>query len=99
MRLTVFLAVILLTPNPSLAEENEVELGKDELTAGIPGEGELTIEQIQAWLGKSEVHSEFTPVLPYGLSAAQACRTFANRPCAVDASALEDASLSSFSLA
>lgn len=49
----------------------KVTLGSPELTAGIPGDGELTSEQIQKWLDNRENHLPLDPQLPYGLSAAQ----------------------------
>lgn len=50
----------------------EVFLGSSELTAGIPGDGPLTGEQIQAWLEKPENHVPLEVVLPLGLSAGSA---------------------------
>lgn len=47
----------------------EVLLGSPELTGGIPGEGPLTAEQIQAWLEKPENHAPLEIVLPMGLMA------------------------------
>ena len=47
----------------------EVLLGSPELTAGIPGEGPLTAEQIQAWLEQPENHASLEIVLPMGLMA------------------------------
>jgi cytochrome c peroxidase len=44
-------------------------LGSPELTAGIPGEGPLTADQIQAWLEKPENHAPLEIVLPMGLMA------------------------------
>ncbi len=47
----------------------EVILGSPDLTAGIPGEGTLTSDQIQAWLEKPENHVPLEIVLPLGLAA------------------------------
>ena len=47
----------------------EVLLGSPELTAGIPGDGPLTAEQIQAWLENPENHAPLEIVLPMGLMA------------------------------
>ncbi|MCA9079252.1 MAG: c-type cytochrome [Planctomycetaceae bacterium] len=47
-----------------------VVLGDPTLTAGIPGEGDLTIEQIQAWLKTPGVHEPLEFELPFGLSLA-----------------------------
>ena len=44
-----------------------VMLGSPELTAGIPGEGPLTDEQIAAWLDDPTVHAPLDIVLPKGL--------------------------------
>lgn len=49
-----------------------VRLGSDELTAGIPGTGEVTTAQISAWLADPENHRELRPELPLGLAAAAA---------------------------
>ncbi len=49
-----------------------VNLGLPELTAGIPGEGKLTIAQIQAWLDQPENHQPIEPVLPPGIDAGAA---------------------------
>ncbi len=46
-----------------------VVLGSSELTAGIPGEGELTSEQIEAWLADPANHAVIKPELPLGLAA------------------------------
>ena len=50
------------------AQSNVARLGVDAtLTAGIPGDGELTIEQIRAWLGDPYNHEVLTVELPLGL--------------------------------
>lgn len=48
---------------------SRVMLGSPELTAGIPGIGELTNEQIQAWLDNPANHETLEIELPLGLSA------------------------------
>jgi cytochrome c peroxidase len=50
---------------------SEVTLGIDDLTSGIPGEGDLTTEQIQWWL-EQNVHEPLTVKLPQGIAAAAA---------------------------
>ena len=50
----------------------EAFLGSSELTAGIPGDGPLTVEQIQAWLEKPENHVPLEIVLPVGLAIGSA---------------------------
>ncbi len=52
------------TPDAS----NKVLLGSPELTAGIPGIGELTDEQIKAWLDNPANHEVLEIELPLGLS-------------------------------
>lgn len=44
-------------------------LGSPELTAGIPGEGKLTVEQIKAWLDDPKNHEVLQIELPLGLNA------------------------------
>lgn len=46
---------------------NQVSLGDPSLTAGIPGEGSVTVAQIEAWLAKSENHETLEVQLPVGL--------------------------------
>jgi cytochrome c peroxidase len=45
----------------------EISLLDPSLTAGIPGDGPLTDEQIKAWLDKPENHLAIKPILPLGL--------------------------------
>ncbi|MFO0911415.1 MAG: cytochrome c peroxidase [Pirellulales bacterium] len=46
------------TPEANAATESEkVLLGSPELLAGIPGQGDLTVAEIQAWLAKSTNHA------------------------------------------
>lgn len=47
----------------------EVTLGDPSLTAGIPGEGELTIEEIRGWLDDESNHLPLKVNLPMGLAA------------------------------
>lgn len=48
----------------------KVTLGDPTLTAGIPGEGPLTVEQVKAWLATPGVHEPLEVELPFGLSLA-----------------------------
>jgi cytochrome c peroxidase len=48
-------------------EAEEVLLGSPELTAGIPGEGTLTLEEIQSWLADESNHVPLAVRLPLGL--------------------------------
>jgi cytochrome c peroxidase len=57
---------------PTDEQTKTVRLGDDILTAGIPGEGPLTIEQIKTWLDDPGNHQVIEPELPLGLSAAAA---------------------------
>lgn len=51
------------------AESSEVVLGDNSLTAGIPGKGPLTIEQIKSWLADKKNHETLNVKLPLGLDA------------------------------
>ena len=48
---------------------NKVLLGSPELTAGIPGNGPLTMEELKVWLDDPKNHEELEVELPLGLSA------------------------------
>lgn len=48
-----------------------VTLGEASLTAGIPGEGDLTNEQIDAWLADPKNHTVLKPELPLGMKAGE----------------------------
>ncbi|WP_254507501.1 cytochrome-c peroxidase [Anatilimnocola floriformis] len=51
------------------ADPATILLGGDELTAGIPGQGPLTLEQIKSWLANEKNHETLTVELPLGLNA------------------------------
>lgn len=54
------------------AQENSVVLGDDDsLTAGIPGTGPLTIDQVKAWLDSPENHATLNVSLPLGMNLGQ----------------------------
>jgi cytochrome c peroxidase len=53
-------------------EVGPITFGNRELTAGIPGEGDLTTEQINAWLEDPHNHEVLDFKLPIGLEAGQA---------------------------
>jgi len=59
------------TPSDGQGESSDgsVLLGSAELTAGIPGEGELTVAQIGAWLDSDDNHTSLRVTLPTGLAA------------------------------
>lgn len=50
------------------AESEKVLLGDPSLTAGVPGTGPITLEQIDAWLAEPRNHVVLEPELPLGLS-------------------------------
>lgn len=54
-------------PEPQIASAS-VTLGDPSLTAGIPGEGALTVEQIQQWLATPGINDPLDIKLPLGLS-------------------------------
>lgn len=47
----------------------KVKLGSPELTAGIPGQGDVTLEELKAWLANPKNHEILEVELPLGLSA------------------------------
>jgi cytochrome c peroxidase len=55
---------------PAATSAQKVTLGDPALTAGIPGEGALTVEQIQTWLKTPDIHEPLEVELPFGLSLA-----------------------------
>ncbi len=50
---------------------SKVTLGVDALTSGIPGEGALTVDQLEAWLSKEDNHVVLEIELPRGLRLGQ----------------------------
>jgi len=54
------------------AEPETVLLGSGDLLKGIPGEGKLTVDQMDAWLAESKNHAVLMPELPFGLAAGAA---------------------------
>ncbi|MFN9719150.1 MAG: cytochrome-c peroxidase [Planctomycetota bacterium] len=62
-------SVALMVVSNAQGAENDVILGSDaSLTAGIPGEGSLSNEQIEKWLGEPSNHETLSVKLPLGLS-------------------------------
>lgn len=53
-------------------DPEEVILGEESLTLGIPGQGPLSEEEIEKWLAAPENHVPLDVALPKGLSAAEA---------------------------
>ena len=65
------LLILSVTTSATVAAENfasKVTLGVDLLTSGIPGEGPLTVSEVQEWLANPENHVELEVELPLGLS-------------------------------
>lgn len=58
-------------PDSESPLHTSVTLGDPSLTAGIPGDGALTTEQIEAWLATPGVHETLEVELPQGLSLGQ----------------------------
>ena len=59
-----------VTPATAAAttQAERVVLGDPALTAGVPGQGPITLEQIEAWLADPKNFVPLEPVLPLGLS-------------------------------
>lgn len=54
-----------------LGQADAVKLGSGELTQGIPGEGPLTLPEIQKWLANEKNHVKLDVELPLGLDKAK----------------------------
>ncbi|MEE2934997.1 MAG: cytochrome-c peroxidase, partial [Planctomycetota bacterium] len=61
---SIALAVTLLVAS---ARAEEVTLGDPTLTAGVPGFGLLTTQDLATWLGNPDNHNPLTVKLPKGL--------------------------------
>ena len=74
IRLTACLALGLASLAMSgVRAAEKVVLGSDaSLTAGIPGTGPLTVEQVQGWLSDPKNHEVLDVQLPLGLALGQA---------------------------
>ena len=46
------------------AATEKVLLGESSLTAGVPGSGPITLEQIDSWLANPKNHTVIQPILP-----------------------------------
>lgn len=55
----------------STKKPTKVKLPNDELVGGIPGTGELTLDDIKVWLDDPQNHETLELELPLGLAAAQ----------------------------
>ncbi len=65
-------AGLLFSGSAVAAQPIKVALGDPTLTAGIPGEGPLTIQELQKWLADPINHAPLELELPKGLDAGQA---------------------------
>jgi cytochrome c peroxidase len=65
---TVALSIFVTSWSPLNAVES-VQLGKADLTSGIPGTGKLTVSDIQKFLDNPNNHVELKVTLPEGLAA------------------------------
>ncbi len=71
LALAIAAASLTLAGSIAAAEpSNTVTLGDPSLTAGIPGEGPLKLEEINKWLANPANHEELKVTLPFGLDAA-----------------------------
>ncbi len=62
-------ALVELTAAAGAVASAEVQLPDSSLTAGIPGEGPLTVDEIRKWLNDPKNHEVLKVELPLGLSA------------------------------
>lgn len=71
-RIALLTAVATLSSASADAAEKTAVLGEDAtLTAGIPGQGALTKEQLEKWLADAANHEKLEVTLPMGLSLGQ----------------------------
>lgn len=69
--LCVSVIVTAVTADRAVGSDNQVTLGEADLTAGIPGTGPLTEDELAAWLADPANHEELDVRLPQGLSLGQ----------------------------
>lgn len=70
MRMTVLLLGLSGILGSSVGfTADQVKLGEPSLTAGIPGQGAVTLSQVKEWLAKPENHQPLSVELPEGLAA------------------------------
>lgn len=67
--LSLSLFSLLLCSQAFQVQADEVPLGDDYLTRGIPGSGPLTVAELEEWLALEINHEPIQPILPLGLSA------------------------------
>jgi cytochrome c peroxidase len=51
--------------------QEEIDIDDPSLTAGIPGTGAITIDELERWLADAKNHVVLKPILPLGLAAGQ----------------------------
>lgn len=56
-------------PQPNAQSNGRVLLGSPELTAGLPGQGALKLDEIKSWLADARNHQPLEVELPLGLAA------------------------------
>lgn len=73
MKKALFLAVVVVASATTTraGTNSEVTLGVDPLTSGLPGDGPLTVEEIEAWLANADNHVTLEVTLPAGLKLGQ----------------------------
>ena len=59
-------------PKPSAPKPTQVTLGDPSLTAGIPGDGPLEVDEIATWLADESNHQTLEITLPKGIAGAAA---------------------------
>lgn len=64
----LFVFAVLATAGQAEEKRAAVLLGSPDLTSGIPGDGDLTIDQIQKWLANPANFQELDVILPAGLA-------------------------------
>jgi cytochrome c peroxidase len=67
MKRLICAAALMLAPLPATFAA-DVQLGQDELTLGIPGDGPLTQEELKDWLADEKNHEVLNVSLPLGLN-------------------------------
>jgi cytochrome c peroxidase len=65
-----WMAMVLAIGASSVAQAADpVDLGKANLTLGIPGQGQLSVKEIESWLANPKNHETLTVTLPQNLDA------------------------------
>ncbi|WP_146579461.1 cytochrome-c peroxidase [Neorhodopirellula pilleata] len=69
---TLFVPSISAAESASASQTLEANLGDPTLTSGVPGDGPLTLSQVEKWLSDPDNHKTLDVKLPRGLDAAAA---------------------------